>query len=75
MVSYNVRSTKTAYRRFDIVNAMCPALEMAWTLRGLFGIRAGEGRITNMDESMTYKFQPSAQSKHGPLLLKRFLIS
>ena len=35
---------------------LVPSLEMSYVLRELFRVPGGEGRILNIDESMTYRY-------------------
>ena len=65
MSKYNLKHLKkgdTMYSRQDVLTQLRPSLALFYTLRSIFSIRSQSGRITNMDESMTYKFVPASKT-------------
>ena len=47
---------------FDYLINFVPSLEMTYALRKLFHIPVGQGRILNIDESLTYRSDEKAKS-------------
>ena len=46
----------TMYSKSRLLCQLVPSLEMTYVLRELFHIPGGKGRILNIDESMTYRY-------------------
>ena len=47
----------TLYSKQGYLAQLVPALEMTYALRHILGIKGGEGRIWNADESLTSRFE------------------
>ena len=65
MSTFNLKLKKsegTLYSRTGLLCQLVPSLEMAYVLRILFDIPAGEGSILNFDESMCYRYDESLKS-------------
>ena len=57
---YNLKYGKndsTLYSKQGYLAQLVPALEMTYALRHILGIKGGEGRIWNADESLTSRFE------------------
>ena len=57
---YNLRHGKndpTLYSTEGYLAQLVPALEMTYALRHILGIKGGEGRIWNADESLTSRYE------------------
>ena len=52
----------TLYSNTGLLCQLVPSLEMTYALRKLFNIPVGQGRILNIDESLTYRFDEKAKS-------------
>ena len=52
----------TMYSKTGLLCQLVPSLEMTYALRKLFDIPGGVGRILNIDESMTYRYDQDEQS-------------
>ena len=52
----------TMYSKVGLLCQLVPSLEMTFVLRELFEIPGGVGRIWNIDESMTYRYDPEQKS-------------
>ena len=50
------------YSKVGLMCQLVPSLEMTFVLRELFQIPGGVGRILNIDESMTYRYDPEDKS-------------
>ena len=59
---YEQQSEGTMYSRTGLLCQLVPSLEMTYALRKIFNIPAGKGRILNIDESLTYRFDEKAKS-------------
>ena len=55
-------SEGTLYSKTGLLCQLVPSLEMTYALRKLFNIPVGQGRILNIDESLTYRFDEKAKS-------------
>ena len=51
-----------AYSETVLLCQLVPSLEITYALRKLFNIPVGQGRILNIDESLTYRFDEKAKS-------------
>ena len=54
--------TGTQYSQEGYINQLVPALTLTYALRELLGIKGGEGKIWNADESMTYRYDQNTQT-------------
>ena len=54
----------TCWKRNNVfkTGALVPSLEMTYVLTELFGVPGGEGRILNIDESMTYRYDQDGKT-------------
>ena len=52
----------TMYSKVGLLCQLVPSLEMTYVLRELFNIPGGLGRILNIDESMTYRYDQEEKS-------------
>ena len=59
---FEQQSEGTMYSRTALLCQLFPSFEMTYALRTLFNIPAGAGRILNIDESLTYRFDEKAKS-------------
>ena len=50
------------YSKVGLLCQLVPSLEMTFVLRELFQIPGGVGRILNIDESMTYRYDQDDKS-------------
>ena len=46
----------TLYCKEGLLCQLVPSLEMTYAIRKIFNIPAKQGRILNLDESMTYRY-------------------
>ena len=56
------QSKGTTYSKTGLLCQLVPSLEMTCTIRKLFNVPHGKGRILNADESMTYRFDEKSKS-------------
>ena len=59
MIRFNLKKNSgrgTMYSKSGLLCQLVPSLEMTYVLRELFQIPGGKGRILNIDESMTYRY-------------------
>jgi len=59
MARFNLRKNLgkgTMYSKSGLLCQLVPSLEMTYVLRELLEVPGGEGRILNIDESMTYRY-------------------
>ena len=56
------QSQGTLYSKTGLLCQLVPSLEMTFALRMLFDIPGGEGRILNMDESQSYRYDESSRA-------------
>ena len=56
------QSQGTLYSKTGLLCQLVPSLEMTFALRMLFDIPGGEGRILNMDESQSYRYNESSRA-------------
>ena len=62
---FNIKYKQTNYTLYSREAYLCqaaPALEMSFSLRKLFNIPPGQGRILNADESMMYRYSSASKS-------------
>ena len=52
----------TMYSKTGLLCQLVPSLEMTFVLRELFQVLGGQGRILNIDESMTYRYDQDEKS-------------
>ena len=52
----------TAYSKTGLLCQLVPSLEMTFTLRLLFNIPPGQGRVLNGDKSLNYRFDEKSKS-------------
>ena len=60
-IKYKSSST-THYNMASLQAELLPCLEMIFALRKIFKVPVGEGRILNIDESMTYRYDERNKS-------------
>ena len=62
---YNIKLktiTTTFYSQRAYKAQFVPSLELTYTLRKIFHVKGGVGKILNADESMVYRFDASSKS-------------
>ena len=65
MRKFNLKYKKkqcTTYSKTGLLCQLVPSLSMCYAMRKLFDIPGGQGRIINIDESMTYRFVENTKS-------------
>ena len=65
MIRFNLKKNSgrgTMYSKSGLLCQLVPSLEMTYVLRELFQIPGGKGRILNIDESMTYRYDQEQKS-------------
>ena len=56
------KPSKTLYSKEELFKELYPSLIQSWALRKIFRIKEGVGKIKNMDETMSYSFQPTSKT-------------
>ena len=65
MNRFNIKyksNSKTFYSKEGLLCQLVPSLDQCFALKEIFEVPDGEGRILNIDESMTYRYDQRSKS-------------